>query len=108
MTQQASGDSFLKLSRDLFRQKRYAEAAEILQIMLEKVKAKYPNCKMVVAGMLAPPNLGAAYTNAFRDMYPALAKSQGATPTVNHHLSPKRSNQEVLILVVGPLSSKTR
>lgn len=36
MTQQASGDSFLKLSRDLFRQKRYAEAAEILQIMLEK------------------------------------------------------------------------
>ena len=36
MTQQASGDSFLKLSRDLFRQKRYAEAAEILQIKLEK------------------------------------------------------------------------
>ena len=36
MTQQTSGDSFLKLSRDLFRQKRYAEAAEILQILLEK------------------------------------------------------------------------
>jgi len=50
-----------------------------LQTMLEKVKAKYPNCKLVVAGMLAPPNLGAVYTNAFRDMYPALAKSQGAT-----------------------------
>lgn len=36
MTQQTSGDSFLKLSRDLFREKRYAEAAEILQIVLEK------------------------------------------------------------------------
>lgn len=36
MTQQTSGDSFLKLSRDLFREKRYAEAAEILQIMLEQ------------------------------------------------------------------------
>jgi tetratricopeptide (TPR) repeat protein len=36
MTQQTSDDSFMKLSRDLFKQKRYAEAAEILQIMLEK------------------------------------------------------------------------
>jgi tetratricopeptide (TPR) repeat protein len=36
MTQQTSGDSFLKLSRDLFREKRVAEAAEILQIMLEQ------------------------------------------------------------------------
>ncbi|MFO1001383.1 MAG: tetratricopeptide repeat protein [Planctomycetaceae bacterium] len=36
MTQQTSGDSFLKLSRDLFREKRFAEAAEILQIMLEQ------------------------------------------------------------------------
>ena len=36
MTQQTSGDSFIKLSRDLFREKRFAEAAEILQIMLEQ------------------------------------------------------------------------
>jgi tetratricopeptide (TPR) repeat protein len=36
MTQQTSGDSFIKLSRDLFREKRFAEAAEILQILLEQ------------------------------------------------------------------------
>jgi acyl-CoA thioesterase-1 len=64
---------------DALRGLPVTESKKNLQIMLEKVKAKYPNCKMVVAGMLAPPNLGAAYTNAFRDMYPALAKSQGAT-----------------------------
>jgi acyl-CoA thioesterase-1 len=64
---------------DALRGLPVTESKKNLQIMLEKVKAKYPNCKMVVAGMLAPPNLGPAYTNAFRDMYPALAKSQGAT-----------------------------
>ena len=29
--------------------------------------------------MLAPPNLGVAYTDAFRDMYPELAKKNGAS-----------------------------
>jgi acyl-CoA thioesterase-1 len=46
--------------------------------MLDKVKAKYPASKLVVAGMMAPPNLGATYTNAFRDMYPDLAKKNNA------------------------------
>ncbi len=36
MSQQSPVDSFLKLSRDLVRKQRYAEAAEVLQIMLEK------------------------------------------------------------------------
>ncbi|HLP94813.1 MAG TPA: arylesterase [Saprospiraceae bacterium] len=49
-----------------------------LNDILEKVKAKYPDCKIVVAGMMAPPNLGAVYTNAFRDMYPNLAKKFNA------------------------------
>jgi acyl-CoA thioesterase-1 len=50
-----------------------------LQSILDQVKAKYPACKIVLAGMLAPPNLGAAYTNAFRDMYTDLAKANNAT-----------------------------
>jgi acyl-CoA thioesterase-1 len=51
------------------------ESKENLQAIIDKVRAKYPDAKIVIAGMLAPPNLGPAYTNAFHDMYPALAKS---------------------------------
>jgi len=63
---------------DALRGLPVTESKKNLQAMLEKVKAKYPNSKLVVAGMLAPPNLGAAYTNAFRDMYPALAQKNNA------------------------------
>ncbi|MCK6691941.1 MAG: arylesterase [Thermoanaerobaculia bacterium] len=51
------------------------ESKKNLQAIIDQVKAKYPDCKIVVAGMMAPPNLGPAYTKAFRDMYPALAKA---------------------------------
>lgn len=51
------------------------ESKKNLQAIIDRVKAKYPNCKIVITGMLAPPNLGPRYTNAFRDMYPALAKA---------------------------------
>lgn len=54
------------------------ESVKNLQAIVDKVKAARPNCKIVVAGMLAPPNLGAAYTNAFRDMYPNLARKNNA------------------------------
>lgn len=63
---------------DALRGLPITESKKNLEAMLNKLKAKYPDCKIVVAGMLAPPNLGAAYTNAFRDMYPALAKKNGA------------------------------
>lgn len=49
-----------------------------LQGIIDKVKKRYPDCQVVIAGMMAPPNLGAVYTNAFRDMYPALAKANKA------------------------------
>jgi acyl-CoA thioesterase-1 len=71
---------FLELGgNDALRGLPITASKKNLQIMLEKVKAKYPDSKIIVAGMLAPPNLGAAYTNAFRDMYPALSKSQGVS-----------------------------
>jgi acyl-CoA thioesterase-1 len=50
---------------------------ENLQIIIGKVKARYPECKIVLAGMQAPPNLGPAYTNGFRKMYPELAQRNG-------------------------------
>jgi acyl-CoA thioesterase-1 len=55
------------------------ETIKNLGSILEKVKAKYPNAKLVLAGMEAPPNMGQAYTSAFRAMYPKLAKEHGAT-----------------------------
>jgi acyl-CoA thioesterase-1 len=63
---------------DALRGLPISESIKNLHAIVEKVKAARPNCKIVIAGMLAPPNLGATYTNAFRDMYPALAKKHGA------------------------------
>ncbi len=45
-----------------------------LQAIIDKVKTKYPACKIILAGMLAPPNLGSAYTSKFKRIYPQLAK----------------------------------
>ncbi len=49
-----------------------------LQAIVDQVKTKYPDCKIVVAGMEAPPNLGAKYTRDFHDMYPDLARNNKA------------------------------
>ena len=59
---------------DALRGLPVAESKKNLQAIIDRVKTKYPDCKIVIAGMLAPPNLGPAYTRAFRDMYPELAK----------------------------------
>jgi len=50
-----------------------------LQSIIDKVKTKYPNCKIVLAGMMVPPNMGKQYTDEFRNIYPELAKKNNAT-----------------------------
>lgn len=45
-----------------------------LQSMITKVKTKYPEVIIILAGMLAPPNMGDKFTTEFRNMYPKLAK----------------------------------
>ena len=50
-----------------------------LQSILERVHAKNPSAKLVLAGMQMPPSMGADYTKAFGDMYPAVATKTGAT-----------------------------
>ncbi|MBK8723990.1 MAG: arylesterase [Saprospiraceae bacterium] len=45
-----------------------------LKGIIEKVKAKYPDVKVVLAGMQAPPNMGKAYTDAFKNNYINLSK----------------------------------
>ena len=45
-----------------------------LQSIIDKVKAKYPKVKIVLAGMMVPPNMGKEYSDKFKKMYPSLAE----------------------------------
>ena len=49
------------------------ETSKNLQSIIDKVKAKYPEAKIVLLGMQVPPNMGADYTNKFKAVFPALA-----------------------------------
>lgn len=50
-----------------------------LQAIIDKVKLKSPNAKIVIAGMMVPPNLGKEYTDEFKKIYPELALKNRAT-----------------------------
>jgi acyl-CoA thioesterase-1 len=50
-----------------------------LQTIIDRTKQKYPNARVVIAGMQMPKNMGEDYTTAFKNMYPALAKKNHAT-----------------------------
>jgi acyl-CoA thioesterase I len=49
-----------------------------LQAIINKVKAKYPDVKIVIAGMMVPPNMGPEYTTKFQKIFPALAAKNKA------------------------------
>jgi acyl-CoA thioesterase-1 len=85
-----------------------SETKKNLQDIIDKVKAKYPDSKLVFAGMEIPPNMGQAYTTEFRNIYtdlaaknkmtlipfllegvggePALNQADGIHPTAEGHL----------------------
>jgi acyl-CoA thioesterase-1 len=44
-----------------------------LQAIIDRVKQKYPQARIIIAGMQMPPNLGEEYNAAFRKIYPDLA-----------------------------------
>ena len=54
-----------------------SETKKSLQSIIDKVKAKYPEAKLVLAGMQIPPNMGLDYTTEFRNIYPELAEKNG-------------------------------
>ncbi len=56
-----------------------AETRKSLQAIIDRVKAKYPAAKLVLAGMQIPPNMGAQYANGFRELYPELAAKNNMT-----------------------------
>jgi len=45
-----------------------------LQAIIDRVRAKYPAAKIVLAGIAAPPNMGADFTRAFAAIFPELAE----------------------------------
>jgi acyl-CoA thioesterase-1 len=51
-----------------------SKTKENLQAIIDLVRAKSKDTKIVLAGMQIPPNMGADYTSEFRAMYPDLAK----------------------------------
>ncbi|WP_449439784.1 arylesterase [Pedobacter steynii] len=49
------------------------ETTANLQAIIDKVKKKYPQAKMILTGMEVPPNMGAKYASDFRNMFKELA-----------------------------------
>jgi acyl-CoA thioesterase-1 len=54
------------------------ETERNLQSIIDQVKAKFPETKVVVTGMMVPPSMGTKYANAFKDIFPRLAKKNNA------------------------------
>tara|TARA_B110000116_G_scaffold14715_1_gene11948 strand:+ start:337 stop:1050 length:714 start_codon:yes stop_codon:yes gene_type:complete len=44
--------------------------------IIRRTRIRYPDVRVIVAGMEAPPNLGDLYTSAFRSVFSAVAKAE--------------------------------
>lgn len=54
-----------------------AEVAANLGTVIDRTRAAWPEARILLVGMEAPTNLGAAYTQAFREVFPAVAAERG-------------------------------
>ncbi len=50
-----------------------------LQGIIDRVRIKYPDVQVVIAGMQMPPNMGDQYNTVFQKMFPELAKENRAS-----------------------------
>lgn len=55
------------------------ETKKNLQTILDKVKAKYPDAKLVLAGMQIPPNMGQEYASEFKAVYAEISDKNNIT-----------------------------
>lgn len=51
-----------------------SETAKNLQDIVDQVKAKYPDAKLVMTGMQVPPNMGSKYASDFRVIFRQIAE----------------------------------
>lgn len=52
------------------------ETRKNLEEMIDKVRASYPQAKIILAGMMIPPNMGSEYSTKFRQIFPQIAKEK--------------------------------
>lgn len=55
------------------------ETKKNLKAIINMVQQKYPNTKILLAGMQIPPNMGQEYTQQFREIYPQVAEESNVT-----------------------------
>lgn len=55
-----------------------SETSKNLQTIIDRVKAKYPQATIILAGMQVPPNMGRKYATEFRDVFQQLAQTNNA------------------------------
>jgi acyl-CoA thioesterase I len=68
-------------ANDMLRGTNVDSTRANIQAIVDRVREAHPEARIVLAGMLAAPNLGREYTSRFRDMYPELA-TQNDLPLV--------------------------
>ncbi|GAA0880722.1 arylesterase [Algoriphagus jejuensis] len=56
-----------------------SETKNNLLAIVDKVRSKYPDTKIILAGMQIPPNMGQEYSKEFSELYPAVAKEKNVT-----------------------------
>jgi acyl-CoA thioesterase-1 len=49
-----------------------------LRAVVARVRAEYPEARVLLAAMEAPPNMGEDYTRRFREVFPGVARETGA------------------------------
>jgi len=65
-------------ANDMLRGLDLNETEKNLRAILDVVKSKSPEAKLVIAGMEAPPNMGSDYTSKFRSIFSEIAKEYNA------------------------------
>ncbi|WP_420575705.1 arylesterase [Ekhidna sp.] len=70
---------FLELgANDGLRGLPLEETYKNLQDIIDAVEKENPEVKIIIAGMMVPPNLGEDYTSEFKNLFPSLAKENDA------------------------------
>ncbi len=56
-----------------------SETKKNLLAIIDKVQSKYPETKIILAGMQIPPNMGPEYSEEFSQIYPSVAEEKNVT-----------------------------
>ncbi len=65
-------------ANDMLRGLDIKQTRQNLKDILETVRSKYPSARLVIAGMIAPPNMGADYVAEFQKIFSDLANEYKA------------------------------